>query len=91
LLFFTLISQINLNPESPPDSLIRPRFAAASAFGAAMPDGKKYYAAFPDEKPELRLRLRGLLNTLTSLEKEFRQEIEQFRAEMSDPEGRDKS
>lgn len=31
-----------------------------------MPDGKKYYAAFPDEKPELRLRLRGLLNTLTS-------------------------
>jgi hypothetical protein len=47
--------------------------------------------AFPDEKPELRLRLRGLLNTLTSLEKEFRQQIEQFRAEMSDPEGRDKS
>jgi len=46
-----------------------------------MLDGKRYYAAFPDESPYTRppiLVSRELLDALNALEKQFRQKIEQF-------------
>ncbi|MGD0334822.1 MAG: hypothetical protein ABSA90_16445 [Xanthobacteraceae bacterium] len=46
-----------------------------------MLDGKRYYAAFPDENPEIRLRMRTLFDLLKKLDKEFRQHFEQFRVE----------
>jgi hypothetical protein len=42
-----------------------------------MLDGERYYATFPDEKPEERLR--GLLDALTKLQEEFRKHIEAFK------------
>ncbi len=44
-----------------------------------MLDGKRYYAVFPDETPEIWLRMRSLLGLLKKLENEFRQPSEQFR------------
>jgi hypothetical protein len=49
-----------------------------------MLDGKRYYTAFPDENPK-RPRIQGLLDALERLEKEFRQHIEQFRVEATQP------
>ena len=43
-----------------------------------MLDGKRYFAAFPDENPEMRLRMHTLGVLLKKLEKEFRQHIEPF-------------
>jgi hypothetical protein len=37
-----------------------------------MLDGKRYFAAFPDENPEMRLRMHTLGVLLKKLEKEFR-------------------
>lgn len=58
--------------------------------GAIMLDGKRYYAAFPDEDPEIQLRMRNLFELLKKLEKEFRQHIEQFRVETTHPAGDNK-
>jgi hypothetical protein len=55
-----------------------------------MLDGNRYYAVFPDENPELRLRMRSLFEVLKKLEKEFRQHIEPFRVETTYPDGNDK-
>ncbi len=55
-----------------------------------MLDGKRYYAAFPDEDPEIQLRMRNLFELLKKLEKEFRQHIEQFRVETTHPAGDNK-
>ena len=44
----------------------------------AMLDGKRYYAAFPDEDPELRPRIRAVLDALGNLNKAFRQHLEAF-------------
>jgi hypothetical protein len=52
-----------------------------------MLDGKRYYAAFPDENPEIQLRMQNLFGLLKKLEKEFRQHIEQFRVETTHPDG----
>ncbi|MGD0317605.1 MAG: hypothetical protein ABSB37_17065 [Xanthobacteraceae bacterium] len=52
-----------------------------------MLDGKRYYADFPDENPEIRLRMQNLFGLLKKLEKEFRQSIEPFRAETPCPDG----
>jgi hypothetical protein len=41
-----------------------------------MLDGKRYYKAFPDEKPMLS-SLHALLETLERLEEEFRKYVEQ--------------
>ena len=43
-----------------------------------MLDGKRYYAAFPDEDPELRPRIRAVLDGLGNLNKAFRQHLEAF-------------
>lgn len=48
-----------------------------------MLDGKRYFAAFPDETPEIRLRVQALGVLLKKLEKEFRQHIE-FRMTQAD-------
>jgi len=56
-----------------------------------MLDGKRYYAVFPDENPELRPRIQSLLDALARLEKEFRRHIEQFRVEPTQPEGTNKT
>ena len=48
-----------------------------------MLDDKRYYSAFPDENPAIRLR--GLLDALERLEKEFRQKIEHFRVKTAQP------
>lgn len=45
-----------------------------------MLDGKCYYAAFLNENPDIRLRMRTLADVLKKLEKEFRQHIEQVKA-----------
>ena len=56
-----------------------------------MLDGKRYYAAFPDENPEIQLRMRNLFGLLNSLpKKEFRQHIEPFRVETAHPAGDNK-
>jgi hypothetical protein len=46
--------------------------------GDRMLDGKRYYAAFPDENPE-RPTPRALLNALEQLEAQFRKHIKEFR------------
>jgi hypothetical protein len=46
-----------------------------------MLDGKRYFAAFPDESPEIRQRMQTLSDLLKKLDKEFRPYIEQFRVE----------
>jgi len=43
-----------------------------------MLDGKRYYAVFPDENPEIRRRMRTLFDLLKKLEPEFRQHIERL-------------
>jgi hypothetical protein len=55
--------------------------------GTAMLNGNRYYAVFPDENPQLQLRMRALLDALEKLEKEFRQHIEQFRLEAEQLDG----
>jgi hypothetical protein len=52
-----------------------------------MLDGNRYYAAFPDENPEIRLRMRTLFDLLKKLEKEFRQHIEHFPIEPTSADG----
>jgi hypothetical protein len=52
-----------------------------------MLDGKRYYAVFPDENPEIRLRMRNLFHLLKKLEKEFPQPRKQFRIETPYPDG----
>jgi hypothetical protein len=47
--------------------------------GDRMLDGKRYYAAFPDENPERPIP-RALLNALEKLEAQFRKHIKEFRA-----------
>ena len=44
----------------------------------AMLDGKRYYAMFPDEDPELRPQIRAVLDALGNLDKAFRQHLEAF-------------
>ena len=46
-----------------------------------MLDGKRYYAAFPDEDPKLRLRITAVLQALGKVEKAFRKLAEVFQAE----------
>ena len=46
-----------------------------------MLDGKRYYADFPDEDPELRPRIAAVLQALGKVEKVFRKHAEVFRAE----------
>ncbi len=53
----------------------------------AMLDGNRYCAAFPDENPEIRLRMRTLFDLLKKLEKKFRQHIEQFPIEPTPADG----
>ena len=43
-----------------------------------MLDGKRYYAAFPNEDPELRPRIAAVLDALGNLNKAFRQHFEAF-------------
>jgi hypothetical protein len=50
-------------------------------------DGKRYYAVFPDENPEIRLRMRNLFDLLKKLDKQFRQPSERFRVETPYPDG----
>jgi hypothetical protein len=45
-----------------------------------MLDGKRYYAAFPDEDPELRPRIMAVLQALGKVEKAFRKHADVFRA-----------
>jgi hypothetical protein len=60
-----------------------------------MLDGKRYYDAFPEEdaaRPEM-LVSHELLDALAALEREFRQQIEQFRRDAvlsNEPAGHDK-
>jgi hypothetical protein len=49
-----------------------------------MLDGNRYYAAFPDENPEIQLRMQTLGDLLKKLDKEFRQHIEPFRMTQAD-------
>ena len=46
-----------------------------------MLDGKRYYADFPDEDPELRPRITAVLQALGEVEKVFRKHAEVYRAE----------
>jgi len=46
-----------------------------------MLDGKRYYADFPDEDPELRPLITAVLQALGKVEKLFRKHAEVFRAE----------
>ena len=50
-----------------------------------MLDGKRYYAVFPDEDPELRPRIRAVLDALGNLDKVFRQHFEAFQPKESRP------
>ncbi len=43
-----------------------------------MLDGKRYFAAFPDENPEIRQRMQTLGDLLKKLDKEFRPHIERL-------------
>jgi hypothetical protein len=43
-----------------------------------MLDGKRYFAAFPDENPEIRQRTQTLCDLLKKLDKEFRLHIERL-------------
>ena len=49
-----------------------------------MLDGERYFAAFPDENPDMRLRIQTLGDLLKKLDKEFRQNIEPFRVTQGD-------
>jgi len=40
-----------------------------------MLDGKRYYAVFPDESPEVQDRMRNLFDLLRKLQKQLRAEI----------------
>ena len=55
-----------------------------------MLDGNRYYAAFPDENPEIQLRMRSLFDLRKKLEKELRRHIEQFRVEKTHTDGDNK-
>jgi len=44
-----------------------------------MLDGKRYYAAFPDDDPALPPRVRAVLDALRKLDKAFRLHFEAFR------------
>jgi hypothetical protein len=46
-----------------------------------MLDGKRYYAVFPDEDPELRPRITAVLHALGKVEKAFRKHVEPFQGE----------
>jgi hypothetical protein len=46
-----------------------------------MLDGKRYYAAFPNEDPELQPRITAVLQALGKVEKAFRKHAEVFLAE----------
>jgi hypothetical protein len=46
-----------------------------------MLDGKRYYAAFPDEDPVLRLRIAAVHRALGKVEKALRKRVEPFSAE----------
>ncbi len=46
-----------------------------------MLDGERYYSAFPEENPEIRLGMRRLFDLLKKLGKEFRQHIGQSHVE----------
>jgi hypothetical protein len=49
-----------------------------------MLNGKRYYASFPDEGPATRPQMpvsRELLDALAELERQFRQQIDQFRSD----------
>jgi hypothetical protein len=52
-----------------------------------MLDGKRYYGAFPEEDAALPATLvsHELLDALAALEREFRQQIEQFRRDALQP------
>ena len=43
-----------------------------------MLDGKRYYADFPDENPEIRLRMQTLSDLLKKLGKDLRPAVEHF-------------
>ncbi len=55
--------------------------------GTTMLDGNRYYAAFPDETPEIRLRMQTLSDLLKKLDKDLRPTIEPFRVETPCPDG----
>jgi hypothetical protein len=55
------------------------------SLGTTMLDGKRYYALFPDENPEMRQRMKRLFDALQKLEKEFRRHFEHFRGETTQP------
>ena len=57
--------------------------------GDRMLDGKRYYAAFPDENPERPIP-HALLNALKKLEAQFRKHIKKFRVK-ADETGRKRS
>ena len=46
-----------------------------------MLDGKRYYAAFPDEDPGLRPRITAVLRALGKVEKAFRKHAEAFQTD----------
>ena len=46
-----------------------------------MLDGKRYYAAFPNEDPELQPRITAVLQALGKVEKAFRKHAEVFQGE----------
>jgi hypothetical protein len=46
-----------------------------------MLDGKRYYAAFPDEDPVVRTRIAAVLNALGKVDKAFRKRAEPSRSE----------
>jgi hypothetical protein len=51
--------------------------------GLTMLDGKRYYTVFPDEDPELRPRIRAVLDALGNLDKAFRQHLKHFSQRIS--------
>jgi hypothetical protein len=51
----------------------------------AMLDGNRYYAVFPDENPELRPRIRAVLEALEKLQKAFRKDIVPFQVPKTSP------
>jgi hypothetical protein len=50
-----------------------------------MLDGKRYYAAFPDEDAELLPRMRAVLGALSKLDKAFRQHFRSIPARQFPP------
>ncbi len=49
-----------------------------------MLDGKRYYAVFSDEDPELQPRIRPVLDALGNLDKAFRQHLKVFQPDSLD-------